>query len=64
MHKENFVVDISGKRIAVILPIADYDKLIEAYEELKDIKAYDKVKTLNEPVVPLHQTIKTRINKG
>jgi PHD/YefM family antitoxin component YafN of YafNO toxin-antitoxin module len=39
-----FVTDDHGKKLAVILPIKDYQKMIEDLEELEDIKLYDKAK--------------------
>jgi PHD/YefM family antitoxin component YafN of YafNO toxin-antitoxin module len=39
-----YIVDESGKRVSVILPIEEYERLIEALEELEDIRAYDEAK--------------------
>jgi|APIni6443716594_1056825.scaffolds.fasta_scaffold736343_1 hypothetical protein len=58
MYKENFLVDDSGKRIAVVVPIKKYDKMIEALEELEDIRAYDAVKASNETSVPIDVAFK------
>ncbi|NCO32219.1 hypothetical protein GW891_05685 [bacterium] len=63
MYKENFVVDNSGKCIAVMLPIKEYDKIREDLEELEDIRAYDAAKVKNEPVIPLREAIKLRKQK-
>jgi hypothetical protein len=63
MHKENFVVDDSGKRIAVMLPLKTYMKMMAAMEELEDIKAYDAAKARNETSIPLRVAIKNRKQK-
>jgi PHD/YefM family antitoxin component YafN of YafNO toxin-antitoxin module len=39
-----FVTDNNGKKLAVILPIKDYNKMMDDLEELEDIKLYDKAK--------------------
>lgn len=39
--KPQFVTDDQGKKLAVILPIEEYDKLMEELEELEDIKRFD-----------------------
>jgi PHD/YefM family antitoxin component YafN of YafNO toxin-antitoxin module len=39
-----YIVDENGKRVSVILPIEEYERLIEALEELEDIRAYDEAK--------------------
>ena len=42
--KQQFITDNQGKNIAVLLPIKEYNKLIDELEELEDIKLYDKAK--------------------
>jgi PHD/YefM family antitoxin component YafN of YafNO toxin-antitoxin module len=39
-----FVTDDHGKKIAVILPIKEYNKMVDDLEELEDIKLYDAAK--------------------
>jgi sulfopyruvate decarboxylase TPP-binding subunit len=62
MYKENYLVDDNGKRIAVMLPIKEYNKMLDAIEELEDIKAYDLAK--NEETIPLIEAIKLRKQKN
>lgn len=42
--KTQFVTDKSGKKLAVILPIKEYNKMVDDLEELEDIKLYDSAK--------------------
>lgn len=42
--KTQFVTDDHGKKLAVILPIKDYQKMIEELEDLEDIRLYDEAK--------------------
>ncbi len=44
IENRQYVVDSDGKRTAVLLDIATFKRLIEAEEELEDIRAYDEVK--------------------
>jgi hypothetical protein len=44
VKQKKYIVDANGKRISVILPIDEYEKLLEAWEELEDIQTYDKTK--------------------
>ena len=60
---ENYLINNSGDKVAVMLSIKDYDKLLEAVEELEDIKAYDKAKAAKEPTIPLREAIKQRRKK-
>jgi hypothetical protein len=43
--KTQFITDDNGKKLAVILPMKGYTKMVKDLEELEDIKLYDKVKT-------------------
>ena len=42
--KTQFVTDSHGKKLAVILPIKDYEKLVSDLEEAEDTRLYDEVK--------------------
>ena len=39
---ERYLTDEKGHRTAVVLPIDEYEALIEAQEELSDIAAHDE----------------------
>jgi len=56
--KENFVTDAKGKKIAVLLPIKDYNKILEELEAMEDIKAYDKAMSRKQEFIPLIQALK------
>jgi PHD/YefM family antitoxin component YafN of YafNO toxin-antitoxin module len=34
-----YIVDENGKRVSVILPVEEYERLLEELEELEDIRA-------------------------
>ena len=42
--RTQFITDDHGKKLAVILPIEAYNKMMEELEELEDIKLYDAAK--------------------
>lgn len=58
MNKDQFVVDESGKRTAVLLDVERYFELLEAQEELEAIRAYDEAKSSDDEVIPFSQAIK------
>jgi hypothetical protein len=51
MTHQHYITDGKGKKISVVLPIKEYDRLIEAREELEDIKAYDTAKSKKSDLV-------------
>jgi len=53
-----FLVDERGNRTAVVLDLRRYQELLEAEEDLDDIRAYDEAKAQNDDVIPLEQALK------
>ncbi len=51
----HFVVDDSGKRISVVLPIEEYESLLEILEDLEDLEMYEVVKSRNEEYMPFSE---------
>ncbi|MFO7978521.1 MAG: hypothetical protein R6U64_07660 [Bacteroidales bacterium] len=56
--KQQFIEDDKGRRIAVLLPIEDYNNMLEQLEELEDIKAFDAAKASDDEVIPFDQAVK------
>jgi hypothetical protein len=52
-----FITDSAGNRIAVILDLEQYEALLEAMEELEDIRAFDEAKHSQEEAIPFEQAI-------
>ena len=57
LHPE-FVVDEKARKKAVLIPLSDWKRLMDALEELEDIRAYDKAKSRAEPVVPFEEAVR------
>jgi len=57
-RKEQFIVDESGNKTAVLLAIEHYSELLEAQEELESIRAYDEAKSSNDEAIPFAQAVK------
>ena len=55
--REQFVVDEKGNRISVLLDIRDYEQLLDALEELEEIRAYDRAKSAPSEVLPFDQAV-------
>ena len=56
IHPE-YVVDEKQHRKAVILPLQDWDMIVEELEELNDIRAYDKAKTGPQSALSFEQAV-------
>lgn len=53
--KTQYIIDAKGKKMGVILPIGQYEKMMEELEELEDIKAYDRAKSRKSEPIPFEQ---------
>jgi hypothetical protein len=56
--KAQFIVDEKGNRTAVILDMQLYQQLIEAWEDLEDIRAFDEAEALGGEEIPFQQAVK------
>ncbi len=56
--KTQYITDTKGNKLSVIVPIREYEKMLEELEELEDIKAYDKARSRKSNPVPFNQAIK------
>ena len=54
---ERFVTDRDGNRIAVLLDMDEYAKLLRELEELESLKAYDAAKSTHDEAIPLEQAL-------
>jgi len=57
VHPE-YVVDKENHPKAVLLPMTDWEKVVEELEELEDIRAYDKAKSVPGESVPFEQAVR------
>ncbi|NVO01782.1 MAG: hypothetical protein HXX09_03700 [Bacteroidetes bacterium] len=56
--KTQFITDDHGKKVAVILPVKDFEKMMDELDELECIKAYDKAKARKQEFIPAADVFK------
>ena len=42
--KTQFITDDTGKKLGVLLPIKEYNRMLEELEDIEDVKLYDEAK--------------------
>jgi hypothetical protein len=52
-----FLTNEKGEKVAVVIGIKEYEKLLEELEDLEDIRAYDEAMASGETPVPFEQAI-------
>ena len=50
-----YIIDLKGKKLSVVLPVDEFERLMEELEDMEDIRLYDEAKTVNEPSVPIDE---------
>lgn len=55
---EQFIVDSDGQRKAVVLPWHEWKEVLEALEELDDIRAYEEAKRQPSDPIPFDQAVR------
>jgi PHD/YefM family antitoxin component YafN of YafNO toxin-antitoxin module len=57
IHPE-YVVDAQQKRKAVLLPVVEWEQIVDELEELDDIRAYDQAKSFSQERLPFDQAVR------
>jgi len=52
-----FLIDESGRRVAVLVGIEQYRALLDAREELEDLHAYDEAKASGDEAIPFDEAL-------
>ncbi len=58
MISPEYIIDQHARKKAVVVPLSQWQHLMEELEELEDIRAYDKAKTRSERVVPFDDAVR------
>ena len=52
-----FLVNEKGEKVAVVIGIEEYEKLVEELEDLEDIRACEEARASGETPIPLEQAL-------
>jgi PHD/YefM family antitoxin component YafN of YafNO toxin-antitoxin module len=52
-----FLINEKGEKIAVVISIAEYEKIREELEDLEDIRAFDAAEASGETSVPFDEAM-------
>jgi hypothetical protein len=52
-----FLVNEKGEKVAAVIDIQEYEKLLEKLEELEDIRAFDEAESSGDTPLPFDQAI-------
>ena len=55
-----YITDKDGKKLSVVIPLAEYEQILEELDDLDDIRLYDEAKVDKEPVMLFDDYLKQR----
>jgi PHD/YefM family antitoxin component YafN of YafNO toxin-antitoxin module len=58
-----YIVDDQQNRMAIILPVEEWKKILEELEELEDLRAYDEAHSGSREAIPFEQAV-SEIQEG
>lgn len=57
-----YITDEDGKKISVVLPMDEYEQILEELDELEDTRLYDEAKADQTPSMSFDDYVKQRRN--
>jgi hypothetical protein len=58
-----YITDKDGTKVSVVIPLAEYEQILEDLDELDDIRLYDEAKADKEPSIPFDVYVKQRLSE-
>jgi hypothetical protein len=53
-----FITDKEGNKISVVLPIREFEQLLEELEDLEDVQLFDAAKASAEESIPIDEAFR------
>lgn len=53
-----FITDDSGKKLSVIIPIKEFENILEELDDMDDVRLYDQAKKSDEESIPVDEAFK------
>jgi len=54
-----YITDHIGNKVSIILPIKDYERMIDELDELEDIRLYDEAKASIQEYLPAEDVFRS-----
>jgi hypothetical protein len=58
-----YITDKDGNKMSVVIPLDEYEQILEELDELDDIRLYDEAEKSNEPSMSFDDYVKQRRSK-
>jgi PHD/YefM family antitoxin component YafN of YafNO toxin-antitoxin module len=58
--KPQYITNEDGERVSVIIPVSEYEQIIQELENIEDVRLFDEAKKSKEPSMPFDEYVKMR----
>ncbi|MDN3582946.1 hypothetical protein [Mucilaginibacter flavus] len=58
--KPQYITNEDGEKVSVIIPVSEYERMIEELEDIDDVRLFDEAKKNNEPSMSFDDYVKQR----
>jgi PHD/YefM family antitoxin component YafN of YafNO toxin-antitoxin module len=56
-----YITDTDGNKVSVVIPLAEYEQILEELDELDDIRLYDEAKASKDPSISFDEFVRQRL---
>lgn len=53
-----YITDAAGNKVSVILPLNEFEALLDSLEDLDDVRLFDEAKALQEEAIDINDAFK------
>jgi PHD/YefM family antitoxin component YafN of YafNO toxin-antitoxin module len=61
--KPQYITDENGEKVSVVIPVNEYERIIEELEDIDDLRLFDEAKTDTEPPMAFDEYVRQRQSK-
>jgi hypothetical protein len=58
--KPQYITNEDGEKISVIIPLSEYERIVQELEDIEDVQLFDEAKKSSEPSMPFDEYVKQR----
>jgi PHD/YefM family antitoxin component YafN of YafNO toxin-antitoxin module len=58
--KPQYITNEDGEKVSVIIPLSEYERIVQELEDIEDVQLFDEAKKSSEPPMPFDEYVKQR----
>jgi|EndMetStandDraft_4_1072995.scaffolds.fasta_scaffold35998_4 PHD/YefM family antitoxin component YafN of YafNO toxin-antitoxin module len=58
--KPQYITNEDGEKVSVIIPLSEYERIVQELEDIEDVQLFDEAKKSSEPPMSFDEYVKQR----